>query len=142
VNTTSGPQYGNLGLVIVTMVGGTDLLVGGLVAIGLPSGWLIGSTIASLFGALWVYRSSKVEVNDDGVTICMVGGMAMSAPWDEIESVQTHLFGVWLVRRTSRRRVLFSGLDPWWKIRPVSKSILDRVSQSEGGRRRSTDGGC
>jgi hypothetical protein len=115
------------------MVGGTDLLVGALVAIGLPSGWLIGSTIASVFGSLWIYRSSKVEANEDGVTIRMAGGMAMSVPWDQIERVQTHLFGVWLVRRTSHRRVLFSGLDPWWRTRAISKAILDQVGQTEGG---------
>lgn len=127
MKTTRGPQYGSLGILILTLVVGTDLLVACLVMVGLPPAWLIGSTIATLFGALWIYKSSNVEVNDAGVTIIMIGGAAMNVAWPEIEKVQKHRLGVWLVLHESHRRVMFSGLDPRWRTRPVSKAILAQI---------------
>jgi hypothetical protein len=79
-------------------------------------------SIGGLIGSIWIQRVSVVTVGSDGVQ-WRVFGAEGSAPWSDIERVDGRLLTGWLVRKSSPKRVYFSGLDPQWRGRAVTEAI-------------------
>ena len=119
-----GPQYGSLWWLTVADVAMVAVLVGILAALGIGS-WsdISAAVVGMLILSVVIHRTAVITVDSEGVSWRILGGMGSSAPWSDIERVESHRFSGRLVRKSSSKRMFFSMLDPHWRDRPVTQAI-------------------